>query len=71
MKPPNKIKPPYNATDIRPAPNAEVGGRNMVPILEANTTPKPIANGPPMYKNFSLGAQRATVDSPPTIPVEE
>ena len=34
------------------------------PILEANTSPKPQANGPPMFKNFSLGAHIATVDSP-------
>lgn len=35
---------------------------------EANTTPKPIAKGPPIYRNLSLGAQTATVDNPPTTP---
>jgi len=34
----------------------------------AKTAPKPIAKGPPMFKNFSLGAHTATVDKPPTIP---
>lgn len=38
------------------------------PREEANTTPKPTANGPPMFKNFSLGAHMATVDRPPTMP---
>lgn len=27
-----------------------------------------MANGPPMYKNRSFGAQTATVESPPIIP---
>ena len=35
---------------------------------EAKTTPKPTANGPPILRNFSLGAHMATVDSPPTMP---
>ena len=28
------------------------------------TTPKPQARGPPIFKNFSLGAHMARVDSP-------
>ena len=40
----------------------------MEPIEAANTPPNPMARGPPMYKNLSLGAQTATVDRPPTIP---
>ena len=55
INPPNNIRPPYSATEYRPAPKAVVGGRNIVAILEANTTPKPMANGPPIYKNFSNG----------------
>ena len=35
-----------------------------IPNEDAKTTPKPMANGPPMDKNFSLGAQAATVDKP-------
>ena len=31
---------------------------------DASTTPIPIARGPPMYKNFSLGAHTANVESP-------
>ena len=58
------------AKEYTPAPNAVVGGRKADPMLAANTTPSPIANGPPMYKNLSFGAQTATVDSPPTIPKE-
>ena len=68
MKPPNKIKPPYNAIEATPAPKAVVGGRNIEAMLDAKITPNLIAKGPPMYKNLSLGAQSATVDSPPTIP---
>lgn len=35
---------------------------------EAKTTPKPTASGPPILRNFSLGAHIATVDRPPTMP---
>lgn len=41
---------------------------NILPIEEANTTPNPMARGPPIVKNLSLGAHTATVDNPPTIP---
>merc|ERR1712012_57139 len=68
MNPPNSINPPYSAMEYTPAPNAVVGGRNAEAILDAKTTPNPIARGPPMYRNLSLGAVRATVDNPPTIP---
>lgn len=30
------------------------------PNDEANTKPNPMANGPPIFRNFSLGAQTAT-----------
>lgn len=40
----------------------------MEPMEAAKTPPNPIAKGPPMYKNLSLGAQTATVERPPTIP---
>lgn len=39
-----------------------------VPIDDAKTKPKPMPSGPPMFRNFSLGAHMATVDNPPTIP---
>jgi len=42
--------------------------KNLLPKDAANTAPKPIAKGPPMLRNFSLGAQTATVESPPTMP---
>lgn len=48
--------PPYSEIEYRPAPNAVVGGKNIVPIEETNTTPRPIASGAPMFRNFSLGA---------------
>ena len=35
-----------------------------IPRDAANTTPSPHAKGPPMYRNFSLGAHAATVESP-------
>ncbi len=35
---------------------------------DIKTTPRPIARGPPMYKNLSLGAVTAIVDKPPTTP---
>ena len=34
----------------------------------AKMTPNPMARGPPMYKNLSLGAVAATVERPPTMP---
>jgi hypothetical protein len=34
------------------------------PMEEAKTSPNPQARGPPMFKNFSLGAHIATVDKP-------
>ena len=34
------------------------------PSDDMKTTPSPIAKGPPMFKNFSLGAQIAKVDKP-------
>ena len=40
----------------------------MVPRLAQKTTPRPMASGPPQVRNLSLGAQAATVDSPPTMP---
>lgn len=45
-----------------------VAGKNIEPNDAAKTNPRPIANGPLIYKNLSLGAQTATVDKPPTIP---
>jgi hypothetical protein len=38
-----------------------------LPIEEANTSPRPTARGPPMFRNFSLGAHIATVDNPVKI----
>ena len=40
----------------------------MLPKLAQNTTPSPMARGPPQLKNLSLGAHMAVVESPPTIP---
>ena len=40
----------------------------MEPIDEANTSPNPIANGPPIFKNFSDGAVAAIALKPPTAP---
>ena len=54
--------------EYTPAPRAVVGGKKAEAIEDMNTTPKPMAKGPPMYKNLSLGAVTATVDRPPTIP---
>ncbi|TMW54381.1 hypothetical protein DOY81_000560 [Sarcophaga bullata] len=51
-----------------PAPSAVVGGNHMPAMEEAITNPRPIAKGPPIYKNLSLGAQTAIVDKPPTMP---
>lgn len=45
-----------------------MAGKNIDPNDDAKTTPKPIANGPPIYKNRSFGAQTATVDKPPITP---
>lgn len=45
-----------------------VGGRNMPASDDAKTTPRPIANGAPIVRNFSDGAHTAMVDNPPTIP---
>lgn len=67
-KPLNSSRPPYSDTDARPAPSTVVGARNMEAIDDANTTPSPMASGPPMYRNWSLGAHTATVDRPPTMP---
>ena len=39
-----------------------------MPRLAQKTTPRPMASGPPQVRNLSLGAQAATVDSPPTMP---
>ncbi len=36
------------------------------PTDDMKTTPNPMARGPPMFKNFSLGAQIASVDRPAT-----
>ena len=33
-------------------------------MLAMKTTPNPMARGPPMCKNFSLGAHTATADKP-------
>lgn len=53
-------RPPYNDIEYKPAPKAVVAGKNMEPSDAANTTPSPMANGPPMYRKRSLGAQTAT-----------
>ena len=45
-----------------------VGGKNAEAIEDIKTTPNPMAKGPPMYKNLSLGAVIAIVDNPPTTP---
>jgi len=37
---------------------------DYIPIDETKTTPRPIASGPPIYRNLSLGAQIARVDRP-------
>ncbi|KAH9415680.1 hypothetical protein DERP_000170 [Dermatophagoides pteronyssinus] len=50
-------RPPYKLIEYKDAPKAVVGGRNIEPIDAANTKPKPRANGPPIVKNLSLGAQ--------------
>ena len=42
--------------------------RDDIPMEAQKTTPKPMARGPPMLRNFSLGAQTATVERPPTTP---
>ena len=41
---------------------------NAEPSEAMMTPPSPIPRGPPQFKNFSLGAQTATVLSPPTTP---
>jgi len=46
----------------------EIYLNGYLPRDDAKTTPKPIANGPPILRNLSLGAQTATADSPPTTP---
>lgn len=51
-----------------PAPRAVVGGSHMEASEEAKTTPRPMARGPPMARNLSLGAHAAIVDKPPTMP---
>ena len=63
-----RTNPPYNAIDIIDAPNAVVGGKNAEAIEDMKTTPNPMAKGPPIYKNLSLGAVIAIVDKPPTTP---
>ena len=40
----------------------------MEPRLAQNTTPRPMASGPPQFRNLSLGAHMAVVERPPTIP---
>lgn len=45
-----------------------VGGSHIDAKDEAKTRPKPMANGPPIYKNLSFGAQVAIVDKPPAMP---
>ncbi|CAH2008096.1 unnamed protein product [Acanthoscelides obtectus] len=40
--------PPYKLIEYNPAPSAVVGGRNIDPMEETNTTPNPMAKGPPM-----------------------
>lgn len=35
-----------------------------LPSEETKTTPSPIARGPPMFRNFSLGAHMARADKP-------
>lgn len=46
----------------------EIFWHGYLPREDAKTTPKPIANGPPILRNLSLGAQTATADRPPTTP---
>ena len=68
INPENKTRPPYSEIEAIPAPSAVVGGKNADPIEAIKTTPKPMANGPPIYRNLSLGAVTATVVNPPTTP---
>uniref|UniRef100_A0A1B0BQD0 Uncharacterized protein n=1 Tax=Glossina palpalis gambiensis TaxID=67801 RepID=A0A1B0BQD0_9MUSC len=54
---------------MTPQPLYAVVGGNHIPANElAITTPKPIAKGPPIYKNLSLGAHTAIADKLPTTP---
>ena len=53
---------------IIPANILNVWPSSYSPREEAKTTPKPTASGPPMFRNFSLGAHMATVERPPTMP---
>jgi hypothetical protein len=39
---------------------------NPLPIDAARTMPRPMARGPPMYRNFSLGAHTASIERPAT-----
>ena len=38
-----------------------------IPNDDTKTTPNPAASGPPMFKNFSLGADIATKDKPKIV----
>ena len=68
IKPLKRTRPPYKARECTPAPRAVVGGRKAEAMDDMKITPNPIASGPPMYKNLSLGAVAATVVRPPTTP---
>lgn len=61
-------KPPYNDIEYKLSPSLVVGGKNIEPIEAANTAPRPMASGPFIFKNFSLGAVAAIKLRPPTIP---
>lgn len=47
--------------EYNPAPIAVVGGKNIEPMEETKTTPRPMASGAPIVRNFSLGAQTCSI----------
>lgn len=53
----------YNATIIYTDIHV-LRGSNHLPREDTKTTPSPIARGPPMFRNFSLGAHMARADKP-------
>mmetsp|Transcript_2550 Transcript_2550/g.5948 ORF Transcript_2550/g.5948 Transcript_2550/m.5948 type:complete len:200 (+) Transcript_2550:121-720(+) len=66
VNPENSASPPYNEMLCMMGTAADAAGRNMGAIELTTTTPRPIASGPPMYKNFSDGELAAMRDSEPT-----
>ena len=54
-----------------PAPRALPGGRKNIPIFDTNTTPRPMARGPDIMRNFSEGAVIAVAERPEIGTVEE